>query len=324
MARLKSARFSRVLPAASFLAALLAVAPVWAGESAAPVTVTYGISIAHVPIGTAKFTETLKDQTFHLHLGAEFSGLVRMFFAPDLSADSEGSVVNERIVPKHYQMLVNHPDDPQKVSMSLVGGTVVSAELQPPLTVRADRVPVLPEHKHGVVDPLSGFLIPMKPGAEITPELCTRVIPVFDGGGRFDITLSPGAAATLDALALGATDYFTKPSGPGGVEEARRIIWEQLVPAVKALGVPRSADLIALAKKAQYRLDEMAKLLAEPPSWASTRPPRPAPRGGRSANKRDHKEVCASVLALDSICIILNIKIVCESVLGDNQVHLLF
>ena len=137
MARLKSARFSRVLPAASFLAALLAVAPVWAGESAAPVTVTYGISIAHVPIGTAKFTETLKDQTFHLHLGAEFSGLVRMFFAPDLSADSEGSVVNERIVPKHYQMLVNHPDDPQKVSMSLVGGTVVSAELQPPLTVRA-------------------------------------------------------------------------------------------------------------------------------------------------------------------------------------------
>ena len=198
MAPRNFARLSRVLQLAPLLASALAIAPARATEAAAPVIVTYGVSIAHVPIGTAKFSETLKDQTFHLHLAAEFSGLVRMFFAPDLSADSEGSVVNDRIVPKHYQMIVNHPDDPQKVSMSLVGGTVVSAELHPPLTVRADRVPVLPEHKHGVVDPLSGFLIPMKMGADVTPELCTRVIPVFDGGGRFDITLSPGSAGTLD------------------------------------------------------------------------------------------------------------------------------
>ncbi|MFM8274477.1 MAG: response regulator, partial [Gemmata sp.] len=57
----------------------------------------------------------------------------------------------------------------------------------------------------------------------------------------FSALTERGAAATLDALALGATDYFTKPSGPGGVEEARRIIREQLVPAVKALGAPSAA-----------------------------------------------------------------------------------
>ena len=36
----------------------------------------------------------------------------------------------------------------------------------------------------------------------------------------FSALTERGAAATLDALALGATDYFTKPAdagGPGGV-----------------------------------------------------------------------------------------------------------
>jgi two-component system chemotaxis response regulator CheB len=44
-----------------------------------------------------------------------------------------------------------------------------------------------------------------------------------------------GATATLDALALGASDYFTKPGGPGGVDESRRVIREELIPEIKEL-----------------------------------------------------------------------------------------
>jgi two-component system chemotaxis response regulator CheB len=45
-----------------------------------------------------------------------------------------------------------------------------------------------------------------------------------------------GAAATLDALALGATDYFTKPTGEeGGVEGSLRVLREQLIPKIKTL-----------------------------------------------------------------------------------------
>lgn len=51
----------------------------------------------------------------------------------------------------------------------------------------------------------------------------------------FSAITERGAAATLEALARGASDYFTKPSGPGGIDESRRILREQLVPAVKAL-----------------------------------------------------------------------------------------
>ncbi len=47
-----------------------------------------------------------------------------------------------------------------------------------------------------------------------------------------------GAEATLDALSLGATDYFTKPSDVGGLDASLRVIREQLVPEIKALCAP--------------------------------------------------------------------------------------
>src|SRR6516164_11860088 len=44
----------------------------------------------------------------------------------------------------------------------------------------------------------------------------------------FSALTEQGAEATLDALALGATDYFTKPAGPGGIDASRAVIREQL------------------------------------------------------------------------------------------------
>jgi two-component system chemotaxis response regulator CheB len=51
----------------------------------------------------------------------------------------------------------------------------------------------------------------------------------------FSALTERGAAATLDALALGATDYFTKPANTGGLEGSLEVIREQLIPKIKAL-----------------------------------------------------------------------------------------
>ncbi len=50
-----------------------------------------------------------------------------------------------------------------------------------------------------------------------------------------------GAAATLDALARGASDYCTKPSSDGGLEDSLRILRESLIPKIKALCAPEPA-----------------------------------------------------------------------------------
>jgi two-component system chemotaxis response regulator CheB len=44
-----------------------------------------------------------------------------------------------------------------------------------------------------------------------------------------------GATATLDALALGATDYFAKPAGVSGPDAALRVLRDELIPEIKAL-----------------------------------------------------------------------------------------
>jgi two-component system chemotaxis response regulator CheB len=58
----------------------------------------------------------------------------------------------------------------------------------------------------------------------------------------FSALTERGAEATLDALALGATDYFTKPASAGGLTASLEVIREQLIPTIKALCAPRQAD----------------------------------------------------------------------------------
>jgi two-component system chemotaxis response regulator CheB len=51
----------------------------------------------------------------------------------------------------------------------------------------------------------------------------------------FSALTERGAEATLDALALGATDYVTKPTGTGGLEASLEVIRKELIPEIKAL-----------------------------------------------------------------------------------------
>src|SRR5215468_2885780 len=51
----------------------------------------------------------------------------------------------------------------------------------------------------------------------------------------FSALTERGASATLDALALGATDYFTKPENVAGMDASLGVIREQLIPEIKAI-----------------------------------------------------------------------------------------
>ena len=51
----------------------------------------------------------------------------------------------------------------------------------------------------------------------------------------FSTLTARGASATLEALALGASDYVTKPANVGSVEAAQQRIRDELIPKVKAL-----------------------------------------------------------------------------------------
>ena len=60
----------------------------------------------------------------------------------------------------------------------------------------------------------------------------------------FSTLTERAAIATLDALALGADDYVTKPSHVQNVSEGSRRISEHLIPKIKALCGPRAAPRV--------------------------------------------------------------------------------
>ena len=74
-----------------------------------------------------------------------------------------------------------------------------------------------------------------------------------------------GAAATLDALARGASDYVAKPTRAGSVEAARQRVREELIPKIKSLcevrgkfPQPLSAPAVVAPTRAPVRIDIVA------------------------------------------------------------------
>jgi two-component system chemotaxis response regulator CheB len=78
--------------------------------------------------------------------------------------------------------------------------------------------------------------MPDMDGLETLRQLRRRYprLPVI----MFSTLTERAAAATLEALTLGARDYVTKPAGTGGTAQALQVVRSELLPRIKAL-VPR-------------------------------------------------------------------------------------
>jgi len=75
--------------------------------------------------------------------------------------------------------------------------------------------------------------MPGKSGLEVLAEVRRNYpkLPVI----MFSTLTERGAAVTIEALSLGASDYMTKPHNTGSVEQTRARIQSDLIPKVKGL-----------------------------------------------------------------------------------------
>ncbi len=104
--------------------------------------------------------------------------------------------------------------------------------------------------------------MPVMDGLETLKQLrkTHRRLPVI----MFSTLTERGAAATMDALALGASDYVTKPANVGSAAAALEKIRAELIPKIRA-HVPQAATLTArLFSMVAAQKVELSSVLASP------------------------------------------------------------
>lgn len=176
------------------LLAVLALCPAWAlagPAGAASVRVAYALSLGGLPLGSADMVATVDGAAYTLNLQARLTGLAGMLTSGKGAASASGSAASAQPAPAAFNVFSQTSSERRTVRVGFAGGAASAVEVAPPLEERPDRVPVLPPHKRGVVDPLSAVLMPVAGRGELTdPENCNRTVPVFDGASRFDVILS--------------------------------------------------------------------------------------------------------------------------------------
>ncbi|WP_409567559.1 DUF3108 domain-containing protein [Methylobacterium sp. J-030] len=172
-------------------------APCASSPEAAPVFAAhYAMSFLSLPVGQAELTANLTAERYALKLEGGLTGLAGWFFQGSGSAGSQGRLSAARTVPDVFRIDSRYGTMPVLVRVTFESGTVRKAEVEPEPAPKPDRVPVTAADRVGVTDPIGMLIIPIGP-APLTPSLCDRRIPVFDGATRADLVLSRGAVVAV-------------------------------------------------------------------------------------------------------------------------------
>lgn len=161
--------------------------------------IQYDLSLAGLPIGTATMGGTVNPGNYKVDVRARMTGLAGLLTGGKGAGTSSGSTSGSRVVPSAYALTSTNSNGTYTVRMALSSGSVAAIDISPPLDEKIDRVPLQDSHKRNVVDPVGALLMPVgRGGPLLDPASCNRTIPVFDGAGRFDVTLTYSGTEKVD------------------------------------------------------------------------------------------------------------------------------
>ncbi len=177
---------SAALPGAAAAASAKAALP-----TAPETRLRYSVSLAGIPVAKADLTVSAAADRYSSHLVWRTSGLVDVFAGAKGDVAASGQLGARRPVPTTYTLASGDGRKAVKVMLAMAGGAVKAAEALPPSRQTPDLVPLQPQHRVDVLDPLSATLLAGKADAPDGSGLCKRTLPIFDGWTRYDIRLSP-------------------------------------------------------------------------------------------------------------------------------------
>lgn len=175
------------------LAATLAFAP--AGEAAergngqGKFDASYTFSMAGIPIGKASWSAEIGAGSYNAAAAGRASGILAVLVNGVGRIAVRGIAADGRLQPADFTSAILREGEKHELRMTLDGSNVKELVIEGP-PPESDRVPVSDAHRRGIVDPLTALMPPSAGNDAFAAENCQRMLPIFDGRRRFDLTLA--------------------------------------------------------------------------------------------------------------------------------------
>src|ERR1700754_1087436 len=157
---------------------------------ATTVRAKYTIFYLGLPVGDMETVKTFGVSTYQSSVDARVAGIATIVSNFRMNMKSNGVIRKNVVQPNNFAAEETGSGEIQTMRITLVGGTVKSAEIVPPVKDLDQRVPLLDEHRKDIVDPASTLIMTVPSGQDpLGPSACNRTFRMFDGFSRSDFAL---------------------------------------------------------------------------------------------------------------------------------------
>ncbi len=153
-------------------------------------TIYYSISISGLTLAKASFNTRIEGDAFMISGDFGTTGLARAFKKWGGSASVKGTLSNGWFEPIHYSSSYNIGGSKRSFNAAFSSGNVTDfARVPAHKELPPEWVHVSKADLKNIADPMTALIKPMD------GELCSGVVPVFDGETRMELHLSPKGKA---------------------------------------------------------------------------------------------------------------------------------
>ncbi|MGI9357734.1 MAG: DUF3108 domain-containing protein [Rhizobiaceae bacterium] len=161
---------------------------------------TLDISFAGLPVGTLSHTYAVSVRNYSIKGSIKSNRLVSMVAGTKANFSSSGRISGAKLVPASQSLKYKSRRKKGAITLAFTSGNVRSASVWPKRKIRKGTVPIVADHRRGVIDPVSALVFAVGEN-EIGngDSVCNRTLPVFDGTSRYNLNMSFASAATATA-----------------------------------------------------------------------------------------------------------------------------
>jgi len=187
-----------------------------AGRAATRVTANYGVYWAGLHFGDIRVDISVRGSEYEMKGDGESSGVGGLIYKWSGGTTSAGKLGRAGPQPSLYTLSYAGGNKHGEVRMAFSGGAVSDVSTLPKKRPNPKAIPVTPEQLRGVLDPMTGALLRLRPNLPAADlKICDETIPAFDGKLRFNLVLEPRRQARVESK---TPDGYSGPAAVCGVK----------------------------------------------------------------------------------------------------------